>query len=82
LLKNLYPLLYFAGLKLTVHSNVTTVIPFVAIVVPFASSVVHSNVTTIVPFVAIVVPFSGSVVHSKETIVVPFAIVLVVVSFP
>jgi hypothetical protein len=60
-----------------VHSNVTTVVPFVVIVVPFAGSVVHSNVTTVVPFVAIVVPFAGSVVHLNVTTVVPFVAIVV-----
>jgi hypothetical protein len=60
-----------------VHSNVTIVVPFVAIVVPFAGSVIHLKGTTVIPFVAIVVPFAGSVVHLNRTTVIPFVAIVV-----
>jgi hypothetical protein len=59
------------------HSNITTVIPFVVIDVPFVGSFIRLNGTTIVPFVAIVVPFAGSLVHLNETTVIPFVAIFV-----
>jgi hypothetical protein len=61
---------------IVVHLNVTFVVPFVVIFVPFVGSVFHSNVTVVVPFVVIVVPIASSVVHSNVTTVVPFVMIV------